>query len=91
MKRNVLAQSLPNGSCARPVVKGPCPHANACLTCGDFRTTAEFLPRHQEQLRQTEDIIAEAQKQGWERQAEMNRQVRSNLLRIITTLEECHG
>ena len=43
LKKKVLAQSLPNGSCARPIVLGECPHANACLTCGDFRTTIEFF------------------------------------------------
>lgn len=37
LKKNILAQALPNGTCARPVIKGSCPHANACLTCGDFR------------------------------------------------------
>lgn len=88
VKRKVLAQALPNGSCARPVAKGPCPHANACLTCGDFRTTAEFLPQHREQLEQTDTIIAKAEENGWTRQAEMNQQVRRNLLNIITTLEE---
>jgi len=49
-EKKILAQALPNGSCARPIVKGACPHANACLTCGDFRTTFEFLDQHQEQL-----------------------------------------
>ena len=88
LRRNVLAQALPNGSCARPVAKGPCPHANACLTCGDFRTSAEFLPQHKKQLKETETIVAEAEKNGWARQAEMNKQMGKNLLKIINTLEE---
>ena len=55
LKKKVLAQSLPNGSCARPIVLGECPHANACLTCGDFRTTFEFLDQHKAQLEETEN------------------------------------
>lgn len=86
-KRNVQAQALPNGSCARPIIKGACPHANACLTCGDFRTTLEFLDQHKEQLEQTEKIIEKATANNWQRQLEMNEQVKTNLENIISSLE----
>lgn len=76
-----------NGSCARPVIKGVCPHANACLTCGDFRTTIEFLDQHKEQLEQTEKIIEKAKVNNWQRQVEMNDQVKTNLKNIISSLE----
>jgi len=36
-----ITQALPNGYCGLPVQK-TCPHANACLTCPMFITTAEF-------------------------------------------------
>lgn len=88
MKRNVLAQALSNGSCARPVVKGPCPHANACLTCGDFRTTLEFLEQHKAQLKATQELIDVAKRNGWQRQVEMNEQVAHNLQNIISELEK---
>lgn len=87
MRKNILTQSLPNGSCARPIVKGPCPHANACLTCGDFRTTREFLDEHKIQLEQTEKIIEKAKANGWQRQVEMNEQVKVNLQNIIKSLD----
>lgn len=87
IKKNVLAQSLPNGSCARPIQLGECPHANACLTCGDFRTTIEFLEQHKTQLEETEKLIQNAEVKGWKRQAEMNTRVRDNLKKIITTLK----
>lgn len=90
MKKNVLAQALPNGSCARPVVKGQCPHANACFTCGDFRTTIEFLDQHKKQLSQTEKIIEKAKANGWQRQVEMNEQVKQSLTNIIHALEAEH-
>lgn len=86
LKKKVLAQSLPNGSCARPIVLGECPHANACLTCGDFRTTIEFLEQHKTQLEETEIIIKNAEEKGWKRHAEMNTKVRNNLQKIINTL-----
>lgn len=61
LKKNVLAQALPNGSCARPVQLGECPHANACLTCGDFRTTIEFLDQHKTHLEETEKLVKNAE------------------------------
>ena len=76
-----------NGSCARPIIKGVCPHANACLTCGDFRTTIEFLDQHKEQLEQTDSIIEKAKINNWQRQVEMNDQVKTNLENIISSLE----
>ena len=91
MKKKILAQALPNGSCARPIVKGPCPHANSCLTCGDFRTTKEFLEQHQEQLIKTEQIIEKAKSNDWQRQVEMNEQIKKNLINIINALEMENG
>lgn len=79
-------QALPNGYCALPLVQ-TCPHANACLTCPMFLTTAQFLPQHREQRQQTLHIIGKAEAAGHSRQAEMNRQVAANLERIISALE----
>ncbi|MBF2016361.1 MAG: tyrosine-type recombinase/integrase [Rivularia sp. T60_A2020_040] len=87
-KKSVLAQALPNGYCGRPVVKGPCPHANACLTCSDFRTTKDFLGIHKEELEKTEKFIRKATANGWQRQVEMNEQVKKNLEDIIKGLEK---
>lgn len=87
MKKKIMAQALPNGSCARPVVQGTCPHANACLTCGDFRTTIEYLDQHIFQLEQTQKIIEKAKANGWQRQVEMNDQIKTNLENIIKSLE----
>lgn len=86
-KKNVLAQALPNGSCALPVHLNQCPHANSCLTCGHFRTTAEHLTSHKEQLAQTEQLLDKARRSGWKRQVEMNEQVAHNLQKIIHSLE----
>jgi integrase len=79
-------QALPNGYCQLPLVR-TCPHANSCLTCPMFLTTAEFLPQHRGQRRETLQIISAAEAAGHTRVAEMNRQVAGNLDKIITALE----
>ena len=79
-------QALPNGYCGLPLAKS-CPHANSCLTCPMFLTTAEFLPQHRQQHRQTLQIISAAEASGQARMVEMNRQVADNLGKIITSLE----
>jgi hypothetical protein len=79
-------QTLPNGSCGLPLQQ-TCPHPNACLTCDSFLTTTEFLPAHRDQLTRTEQLIADAERDGRQRLVEMNEPVRLNLIRIIDGLE----
>jgi hypothetical protein len=79
-------QALPNGFCGLPIQK-TCPHANSCLTCPMFLTTAEFLPQHQRQRSDLLQIVSAAEARGQQRLAEMNRQVLGSLDRIITSLE----
>lgn len=79
-------QALPNGYCGLPVQK-TCPHANACLTCPMFITTADFLPQHREHRTQVVQIISAAEARGQQRLAEMNTRVLDNLDRIIQTLD----
>ncbi len=80
------AQALPNGHCALPIQKA-CPHANACLTCPMFLTTATHLPAHREHRAQAIELITRAEAQGRTRVAQMNQEVLSNLESIITALE----
>jgi hypothetical protein len=83
-------QALPNGYCGLPPQQS-CPHANACLTCPVFITTAEFLPQHRQQHQQTLQIVSAADARGQKRLAEMNRHVAGNLEKIITSLEAQPG
>jgi integrase len=80
-------QALPNGYCGLPVQQS-CPHANACLTCPMFLTTAEFLPQHRQHRQQLLQLVTAAEARGQQRLAEMNRQVLRNLDNIITALDE---
>jgi integrase len=77
--------ALPNGYCGLPLQKS-CPHANACLTCPLFITTAEFLPEHRRQLEATRQLITQAETAGHARMADMNRAVETSLITIIGTL-----
>ena len=61
------------------------------MTCPLFVTTAEFLPQHHAQRRATLQIITAAEAAGHARVAEMNRQVESNLGKIIAALEADGG
>jgi integrase/recombinase XerD len=87
LKRTVLAQALPNGHCHLPIQAGPCPHANACLTCTHFRSSERFLPNLKQQLAETERILQWARDNHATRQLEMNERVRKNLVNMITALE----
>ena len=79
------ADALPNGYCGRPPQQD-CPHPNACLTCPNFQTTAEFLPVHRQQAELTRELLTAAETSGRQRQADNHRKVLINLDKIITSL-----
>ena len=81
-----IRDSLPNGYCGRPPQQD-CPHPNACLTCPDFQTTAQFLDVHRHQAATNAKLIARADTNGQFRLAANLRQVQSSLERIIPALE----
>jgi integrase len=80
------ADTLPNGYCGRPPQQD-CPHPNACLTCPDFQTTAEFLPVHRQQAELTRELLSAAEAAGRQRQADNHRKVLISLDKIVTSLE----
>ncbi len=81
------SDTLPNGYCGRPPQQD-CPHPNACLTCPDFQTTAEFLPVHRQQAELTRELLDAAQTAGRNRQAGNHRKVLISLDKIIGSLQE---
>lgn len=88
LKKSINAQMLPNGMCSLPVAMGKCPHGNSCLTCGDFRTSKEFLPIHQKHYQSVCSLLDYAKQQGWQRQVETNEEVKKNLETIIARLQD---
>jgi len=87
LKRSVQAQALPNGHCHLPVQAGPCPHANACLTCGHFRSTVRFLPVLKQQLADADRMVDWARENDAQRVLEMNERVARNLRKMIVALD----
>lgn len=87
LKKKVLAETLSNGYCGLPA-QLTCSKGNACLTCSDFRTTLEYLDQHKQHLERTDRVLAVAQSNGWERQIQVNQDVKNSLEKIIATLEE---
>jgi hypothetical protein len=81
----IATQTLPHGYCGLPVQKS-CPHANACLTCPVFLTGPEFLPELHAHRGRSLTLIDNAQAAGHTRVAEMNKQVFTNLDRMISEL-----
>ncbi len=59
----------------------------ACLTCPVFLTGPEFLPELREQRRRTLTLVDVSEAEGQARVAEMNKQVLTNLDRMITEME----
>jgi hypothetical protein len=102
LKRNVMAQALPNGICALPAVQKACPHgANKCITgpdsrgCPHFNTDIRFLDQHKEHLARTNEIVEWAQQNPDSRRSaevlQINLPVKQNLERIIRGLTSLGG
>src|SRR5699024_371633 len=87
-KKNINAQALPNGYCRLPVIAGPCPHANARLTCTNFCTSKSFLKENEEGLDRSKEIHKRAKQNRWQRQVETNERVKNRLEQIIHSLKE---
>ena len=88
IKRNMKAQTLPDGFCGLPVTQS-CPvQGSPCLTCSHLRTTVEFLDVHKKRLEETEKLIENARANGWDRQVETNLPIVKNLRKIIRGLKQ---
>jgi len=92
MKKNILAQALPNGLWTA-YSSGACPPygANKCLSCTHFKTDARYLDKHKDHLERTNKIVEWAQENSESRRSVeilKNQPVKENLERIITSLEE---
>lgn len=85
-KKGVLGEVLPNGYCALPA-RLTCSKGNACLQCGDFRTTLEFLDQHKQHRERTQKALEVAKTNNWKRQIQVNEDVLNNLNNIISSLE----
>lgn len=86
-KELIYQQVLPNGYCSLSLDLS-CPHSNACLTCTHFRTDHSFLSSHLKQIEETKLLIQKAKDNKWERQEQTNKDVLTNLEKIVIKLSE---
>ena len=93
LRKFINAQMLPNGVCARPVKLGKCQHCNACLHCKDFRTSAEFIDVHKDQLMRLKKYMVVAKQNNWDIQYKEAQTVTKTLERIMKAIrkEVDHG
>lgn len=88
LKKNIVAQSLPNGYCGLPATQSNCQHAAACLSCAHFRTDASFLPVLEDDFNRTCKVIEDAEKKKCDRIIDVNTQRKEKLNVIITSLKK---
>lgn len=86
-KKKIIGEVLPHGYCGLPT-NLTCSKGNACLQCGHFRTTKEFLSHHQEHFQRTSELLEKAKENNWTRQVQVNEEILKNLSNIIRKLEE---
>ncbi len=89
MKKQILGEVLPNGYCALPA-NLTCSKGNACLQCGDFRSTLEFLDKHKEHRERTRQLLEVAKANNWQRQIQINEEILKSLNNIINELKKDH-
>lgn len=88
LKSNINTQFLGNGFCIRSVKLGDCPNANKCLSCDMFLTDKSFLSIHEKQLFETHKLIKICERNGWEKQKNLNIKVENELISIIRRIEQ---
>jgi integrase len=66
---------LAGGFCLRAVAQGPCPYANICEHCPNFRSDPSFLAVLGAQRVDAEALAADAEARGWAEEAERHRRL----------------
>jgi integrase len=87
LKQLVDQRTLANGYCGIPLVAGPCPHPNKCLTCPHFRTDQTFLSVHERQLAETQNFIKLGGANQWPQMVQENQVIEERLLTIIAAIQ----
>lgn len=83
-----IATPLCNGFCVRNPEMGACKKANACLSCGLFKPSVEYLNYYCMQLNEVEATIQVAKANDMDLLLEKNLKLKSDLERIIKAVKE---
>lgn len=80
------SQAVAHGWCGLPVQQ-QCPHANACFTCEKFETGPVFLADIKTLFKRTQKTAEQAEEEGRERMAEMNRRAAAGMENVVKGIE----
>ncbi|SKQ83331.1 tyrosine-type recombinase/integrase [Mycobacteroides abscessus] len=85
LQTNFLKTELELGHCLRLPVEGPC-ECDLMLTCSKFLTTSDYAPRLHQRLAVEQQLIADAQERGWDREVERHQRVADTLASLLGDL-----
>jgi len=91
LKKGIRGQTLPIGSCGRPIVLGPCPHANKCPSCVHWLTSTSDLPDLKRFGKRALTVLNTARSAGNQVVVENQEAIIPNIERRIAALESDDG
>jgi integrase len=87
LKANFLKTELELGHCLRLPEEGPC-ECDLYLSCAKFVTTREYAPRLRARHAREQELMADAQAQGWPREVERHACVAQRIEQLLAELGE---
>jgi hypothetical protein len=85
LQTNYLETELQLGHCLRLPAEGPC-ECDLALACPKFLTTSEYKPRLRARLDREDQLIADAQQRGWQREVERHQATKRRLELLLHDL-----
>jgi len=79
----LITARLGGGYCLRSLAQGPCPYANICEHCPNFRSESSFVPVLLTQRTDATALATEAEARGWDEEAARHRRLVERLDRLI--------
>jgi hypothetical protein len=87
LQTNFLKTELELGHCLRLPAEGPC-ECDLVLTCPKFLTTSDYAPRLRARLDTEAELIADAQRRGWDREVVRHQATQRRLQQLLDELED---
>jgi len=87
LKANFFKTELELGRCLRLPQEGPC-ECDLYLSCAKFVTTREYAPRLRARYAREQELIADAQAEGWTREVERHTCIAQRVERLLAELGE---
>ena len=85
LQTNFLKTELELGHFLRLPAEGPC-ECDLALTCPKFLTTSEYTPRLRARLDREDQLVADAQQRGWQREVERHQATKRRLEQLLHDL-----